>query len=146
MIPTLKFEGGVELQKALEALPAKVSKRIQDAALFYAAEPMRRTMELRAPVEPGKPDAKDSIVIRRVKGQDTQEAAVAVGPSKAGWYLSFQELGTAHHAPQPFARPAFDENVGRALQRLGEDIWVSLAGRGIARSQTVAGAVMGEEV
>ena len=146
MIPTLKFEGGMELQKALEALPAKVSKRIQYEALFHASEPMRRTWELRAPREPGKPDAADSILIRRARTTDAQEAVVAVGPSKAGWYLSFQELGTAHHAPQPSGRPAFDENVGRALQRRGEDIWVSLAGRGIARSQTVSGAVMGEEV
>jgi HK97 gp10 family phage protein len=146
MIPTLKFEGGVELQKALESLPSRVSKRIQYEALFHAAEPMRRTMELRAPVEPGKPDAKDTMMIRRTKSQDAHESTISIGPSKAGWYLSWQELGTAHHAPQPFARPAFDENVGRALQRLGEDIWVSLAGRGISRSQTVSGAVMGEEV
>lgn len=146
MKPTFRFEGGQELQKALAQLPARVSKRVQVEALFHAAEPMRRDMERSAPVEPGKPDARDTIIIQRRRGVDAQETTVVVGPSKAGWYLSFQEFGTAHHPPQPFARPAFDRNQGEAMQRLAADIWVSLAGRGIQRSVTALAPVMGEEV
>lgn len=145
MIPTLSFEGSAELQKALEQLPARVSKRFQLEALEHAAVPMKRSMEMKAPHEPGKPDLKDSITISRTKGEDRQEMAVAVGPSRAGWYGSFQEFGTAHHAPQPFVRPAFEEQAGAALQRLSADIWASLAGRGIQRSVTVPTAVIGEE-
>lgn len=146
MNPSFTFTGGQELQKALEQLPARVSKRFQLEALEHAAEPMRRAMELKAPVEPGKPDLRDTMVISRARGVDAKAAVVAVGPSRKGWHGSFQELGTAHVAPQPFVRPAFAEKAQEAMQRLGADIWASLASRGISRSVSSAVAVMGEEV
>lgn len=146
MIPLFEFTGGQELQKALDSLPARVSKRFQLEALEHAAEPMRRQMEMLAPVEPGKPDLRDTIVISRARGVDAKETLVAVGPSRKGWYGSFQEFGTAHHAPQPFVRPAFAQKAGEAMRRLAADIWVSLAGRGIQRTSTANVVVMGEEV
>lgn len=145
MIPLFDFQGGQELQKALEQLPARVSKRFQLEALEHAAEPMRRAMELKAPVGPDRPHLRDTMTISRVRGHDVKEAAVAVGPAKSGYYGSFQEFGTAHHAPQPFVRPAFAEKAQEAMQRLGADIWASLASRGISRSVSSAVAVMGEE-
>jgi len=42
-------------------------------------------------------------------------AEVYVGPGKGGAHGVLQEFGTVHHRPQPFARPAWDENKGKAL-------------------------------
>ena len=146
IVPLMKFEGGKEMQAALEKLPTRVSRRFQFEALTHAAEPMRRAMEVKAPHEPGKPDIRDQMVINRTRGIDAKEAAVAVGPSKKGWYGGFVEFGTAHTSPQPFVRPAFAENAATAMQRLAADIWASLASRGIHRSsQSFVIGVQGEE-
>lgn len=134
---TLKFEGGKDLQERLAELSQRVSSNIQRAALKHAAEPMRRQMELTAPHEPGKPDLRDDMVISNAKG-DTGTVAVAVGPSRKGYYGSFQELGTAHIPARPFVRPAFDQQASAALVLIKEDIWLSLVARGgIVASTTV---------
>lgn len=144
---SLTMHGGKDLAKALDALSAKVSKRLLIEALTEAAEPMRQSMARHAPVDPGKPDLRDTMTINRSRGEDVREAAVAVGPSKAGWYGSFQEFGTKHHGAQPFVRPAFDETAQQCLNVLGEVLWRELAGRGVHRPTVIAeGPVIGEEV
>jgi HK97 gp10 family phage protein len=92
-----------------------------------------------APHEPGKPDLRDAMVISTSRGQDRNEAAVAIGPTRKGFYGSFQELGTKHHAAQPFVRPALDRNVQISLQILASAIWRELAAKGISRSSTTTG-------
>jgi len=131
---TVKFTGGVELAATLEKLPQRVSTRIQREALMDAAEPMRKRMAQLAPFEPGKPDLRDAMTISNARGQDARETAVAVGPSKAGFYGSFLELGTKFIHARPFVRPAFDENVQKSLGILGAAMWTALAARGIGRS------------
>lgn len=140
---SLKFEGGRELAAALGQLSGRVSKRIQREALVMAADPMRKAMAQKAPHEPGKPDLRDTMTISNARGQDSNEVAIAVGPSKAGFYGSFQEFGTARHGAQPFARPAFDETANAALQVIADDLWTSLAGRGISRSVTSDDPIIG---
>ncbi len=144
---TLKFEGGKALAANLDKLTARVSKRMVMECLKEAAEPLRTSMSRKAPHEPGKPDLRDTMTISASRGQDAKETAVAVGPSRAGFYGSFQELGTSRHAAQPFARPAFDETAGRSLNILGDALWRELAGRGLQRPmETVSVPVQGEEV
>jgi HK97 gp10 family phage protein len=133
---TFKVDGLSQLATALQQLPSRVSKKIQREALVHAAEPMRQRMASTVAYEPGKPDIRDAMVISTARGQDANETAVAVGPNKAGFYGSFLEFGTAHMAAQPFARPAFDATWREALQRMRDDIWVSLAGRGGIRTAT----------
>jgi HK97 gp10 family phage protein len=55
--------------------------------------------------------------------------AVAVGPSKAGFYGIFQEFGTVHHGAQPFARPAFDQTVQKSLGILAAALWQAIGKR-----------------
>lgn len=133
---TVKFEGGKELLAALQQLPQRVGKRFQREALVHAAEPMAKAMSIHAPRgNPHPPNLKDEILIRNSRGKDAQETVIAVGPSNRAFYGGFQELGTAHHAAQPFARPAFDETWMEALRRFAADCWVSLASRKIVRSK-----------
>jgi HK97 gp10 family phage protein len=142
----LTFEGGPALAKALASLSQGVSRRIQREVLREAAEPMRREMAVLAPHEPGAPDLRESMTISPAKGEDEQEVAVAVGPSRKAFYGSFQEFGTAHHGAQPFARPAFDSKVSTSLDLIGKGLWRELAGKGIGRARTIQTPVQGEEV
>lgn len=134
----VKFEGGPELVRALESLSTRVSKRVMREALESAGEPIRLAMQQKAPREPGAPDLADNMVIgnARVEGllDDSQTAAVAIGPSKGFFYAFFQEFGTVHHPAQPFARPAFDEGVARAIRDIAASMWTALAAKGISRS------------
>lgn len=93
-------------------------------------------MSVMAPHAPGKPDLRDTISVSGARGTDSNEIAVAIGPSRAGFYGSFQELGTKHHAAQPFARPAFDSQGPTSLQIIASAIWRELAARGISRTVT----------
>lgn len=49
-------------------------------------------------------------------------AEVHVGPGKGGSHGVLQEFGTAHHAPQPFARPAWDQHKGEALEIIKREL------------------------
>lgn len=146
---TMKFEGGAELAKALEGLSARVSKRMLREALEDAAEPMRRSMAAMAPREPGAPDLADHIVIstarvKKVAGDESQSAAVAVGPAREFYYGLFQEFGTSFHGAQPFVRPAFDGAVSRTISEMARALWTALAARGISRSATSDAPIQGE--
>lgn len=159
----MKISGGPQFAKALQALPFEKSRGLLVKILKHAAEPVRERMEQLAPVEPGKPDLKDAIVVQSVRKiddgtelearvLDDSEAAVAIGPSKDAFYGIFQEYGVAPHGthpgnrPQPFARPAWDEQQLTALKIVQDDIWAHLrntavrspSGRGESFSGTTA--------
>jgi HK97 gp10 family phage protein len=146
MRTSFRMDGGKELVKALNQLSHRVSKKILLESLHEAAEPIRKRMEQNAPVSPEAPHLRDVMVIRTSRGEDARETAVAVGPTRAGFYGSFQEFGTAHHAPQPWARPAWEATSGQALQILGAAIWRELAGRGISRGMATATVPVEDEV
>ena len=139
----MKISGGPQFAKALQALPFNKQRGVLTAMLKKAAEPTRQRMEDLAPREAGKPDLADHILIQSVRSIDDgtelearplndSEAAVAIGPAKSAFYGSFQEFGTVPHgehpghAPQPFARPAWDETQQTALRSIQEDIWARL--------------------
>lgn len=141
---TVKFEGGEELAKTLNALPMELTRRVVLDALVLAAEPMRRSAGQKAPREPGAPDLADNIGISvsdRIgsteggswRGRDDQEHAVAVGPTKGFFYGLFQEYGTVRHGAQPFMRPAFDSEADGALNILADELWWAIR-RGIPAS------------
>lgn len=142
-----KMEGGPELAAALNGLPKRVRKNVLREVLTDVGEPMRRRMGALAPRDPGAPDLADNIVISpstragvdesgvSLKADEFQ-AAVAIGPARGFFYGLYQEFGTIHHGPQPFARPAFDADAPKAVTEIGRRLWVELAGRGISRSGT----------
>lgn len=150
-----RIEGGQELARNLNALPARVSRRIMLEALRDAAEPMRARMAALAPREPGAPDLAENIVVSVAQrigstegGQwrprfDDKEAAVAVGPAKGFFYGLMQEYGTVRHGAQPFARPAFSSEAPKALKILTDALWTAIAGRGGIRIESALGPVSG---
>ena len=139
---SVQFEGGKELVAALGTLSKAMSKKILIESLKDAAEPMRARMARLAPKgDPQGVNLSQSMEVMTSRGQDALEAAVAVGPTKEAFYGSFQEFGTAHHAAQPFARPAFDSEKEKALQLLAAALWRELAARGVNRGTVLGGPV-----
>lgn len=131
----VRVEGLRELGVAMQALGADVAKRIATSMTSAAAGLVRKDAIARAPehdephvvdgveVQPG--NLKRNIVRKKVgKGKTslTSEHIVTVrGKREDGYaarYGRLQEFGTVHHAPQPFLRPAFDNNRMRAVEEM----------------------------
>ena len=138
-----KFAGGAELARTLGKLSIAVSVKVSRDALKFAAEPVRAKAGALAPRRAPAPDLADNIVISSARVQDTEAAAVAIGPSKAFPHGLLQEIGTAHHAAQPFLRPAFLSGIATVLQRFGQEVWRVLASKGISRTGTSSGPTTG---
>lgn len=139
------LQGLEDLRRTLRQLDPSEARGVKTAMLKKAAEPMRQRMSELAPVEEGKPDLRDTMVIQAVRKVDDldigeiklqdDESAVAVGPNQFGWYGLFQEFGTAPHGEhpghpaQPFVRPAFDERLPAAIQILRDELFRYVRGR-----------------
>lgn len=111
---TVKVHGLRELQRALKQMPKAVAGNVLAKTLSEAGEPFARRATALAPVLTGA--LKASIVVGRAKKTRTS-ATVAIGPGPHPQGV-FQEFGTAHHAAQPFMRPAWDAHKHRALDEI----------------------------
>lgn len=115
---TIKLEGFKELDAALSELSRSVGKAVLRRAGLSAAEPMARAMRQLAPKD--EYDLSESISastkltgrqrsLHRKMFRDDRDAVeifVGPGPDPAA---HLQEFGTSRFPPQPFARPAFDQ-------------------------------------
>jgi len=139
MSTTIRFTGGAQLQRNLDLLSTRMSRKVQQQALVEAAEPLRTTMAQLAPRAPGAPDLADHIVIGTARLP--QQVAVSVGPAKGFFYGFFLEYGTARQRPQAFMRPAFDRHVasGLTLKVIMGSLWRALIARGFGSARTSGG-------
>ncbi len=138
-MPTkVKIEGLRELGAALRELGDEVSKRVIFAATLKSAAVVRARARELAPksdrphrvgrggpvVQPGNLAA--GIATKRLKQFKTGRADYEVRwkAKRKGdpFYGLFQEFGTAHHAAQPFMRPAFDQTKEQALQTMQDTL------------------------
>lgn len=131
----VRVEGLRELGEAMRALGKEVATKVATSMTSAAAGMVRKDAVSRAPehdephtvdgveVQPG--NLKRNIVRKKVsksKTRLTSEHIVTVrGKRKDGYaarYGRLQEFGTVHHVPQPFLRPAFDNNRMRAVEEM----------------------------
>lgn len=132
-----KVEGLRELERSLRELPKATARNVLRRVLIKRAEPMAETMRALVPDDPATPETKDlkgsiGVGIKLSKRQaklhrkehkdDKQFAEVFVGAGPKP-HAHLQEFGTAHHAPQPFVRPAWDQHKGEILDGLKDDLW-----------------------
>lgn len=121
-VTRMKVEGLRELDKALGELPKSTGKNVLRRTLKKAGEPLRADWASRAPKATG--DLSESVAIstklgprqkrlQRKRHKSTVEVFVGAGKLPQA---HLQEWGSAHHAPQPHARPAWDANQMRTLE------------------------------
>lgn len=143
MITRLRFEGGQELAANLADLSTRMQKGILLEALKQGGEPIRAHAAGNAPRSDEPPHVGDHIVVGSVRSKGSG-ASVAIGPSRdfeerANIYPIMQEVGTVHHEPQPFLRPAFDSRGQQALGVIKQGIWFELLKRGIGSTRGSGG-------
>lgn len=134
---TVQVEGLSALEQALGQLPQATAKNILRRTSRAALEPMAEVARQLAPDDPvtGAPDLRTSIAVshRHKSGRALRLALSAhsvttfMGPTKGGYPQAImQEFGTEHHPPQPFMRPAWDQEAEATLERvrvgLGDEI------------------------
>lgn len=140
---TIRLEGFRELERALAELGnVRTRKAVGRRALLKAAEPMARIADALAPDDPT--DNADHIRVavgtrlsrrqgrqhRKMFRDDRAAVEVFVGAAAhpASWN---QEFGNVNHGPQPFMRPAWDQDrmamLGRLKAELAADIQRSVA-------------------
>jgi len=143
---TIRLEGFRELERELEKL-GTVSARKASArrSLKKAAAPMAEIARGLAPRDQGGGmHMADSIAVstklsKRQAGAHRKmfrndkaavEMFVGPGPFPAAWT---QEFGTVNHGPQPFMRPAFDQDHRALLDRLKAELWADIE-KAVARA------------
>lgn len=133
MAVTMKLDGFEGFEKNLEQLEKLSTRRsVARRSLIKAAKPMADMAQGMAPVGDTNTLAPSIIVGTKLsKRQAAQhrkmfrndraavEVFVGAGPLSSA---HTQEFGTVNHGPQPFMRPAFDQDHRALLQRLGVEM------------------------
>lgn len=136
----VRIAGLSELNRALGELPKATGKAVLLRVLRDAAEPVAAAMRARAPSDPTDelPDIIPSIGVgtklsdrqarlhKKMFRDDRAAAEMFVGVGKIP-HSHLQEWGTAHHAAQPFARPAWDATKDQALDIVAGDLGDEIA-------------------
>lgn len=134
---TVRVDGLREIDAALKELPKAAGKTAMRRVLKKRAEPIAEMMRSLAPDDPetGGKDLRNSIGVstrlsprqrrqhRKIDDRAGVEMFIGAGPLPQA---HLQEFGTAHHAPQPFARPAWDAHKGALLKGIGADMWLEI--------------------
>jgi HK97 gp10 family phage protein len=114
-MPTFHIDGLKELAEAMaEELPKATSTNVVKRALGRAADPIEQDAQAAAPHLTGKlqrsftTSSKLSPHQREVTVKESK-VEVYVGPAALVQAIT-SEFGTAHQAPRPFMRPAWDNN------------------------------------
>lgn len=133
MATRIQVSGLKELGEAMSKMSSAVAMKIARGMTNAGAHVVKKDAIARAPkhdkphmlegvlVQPG--NLKKNIVAKRVSKSDlTSEHIVTVrGKKKDGYaarYGRLQEFGTVKEPPQPFLRPAFDNNVNKAVDAM----------------------------
>jgi HK97 gp10 family phage protein len=126
-MPMFHIEGLRELADAMaEELPKATATNVVKRALGRAADPIEQDAQQAAPHLTGKlqrsftTSSKLSPHQRTVTVKESR-VEVYVGPAALVQAIT-SEFGTAHQAPQPFMRPAWDNNKRAALDSIKEDL------------------------
>lgn len=111
-----------ELERNARLLEDAIEDELPDA-VDAGAEVVEEGARKRAPRETGK-GAEE--ITREFRKKGKTEAAVAIGPGSEGFWLLFQEVGTEHHPPQPWLRPALDNKRKEAAAKFARKMRVRI--------------------
>lgn len=139
MAQRVRVEGLRELEAALRELPRATGKGALRRVLKKRAEPIAAEMRAKAPDDPatGGNDLRSSIGVstklsrrqatlhRKMFRNDKAAVEMFVGAGPLP-QAHLQEFGSSIHGPQPFARPAWDNNKTAILEGLKDDLWAEI--------------------
>lgn len=132
MTRTVKIEGLREVEKAMEELGRAASTAAGRKALLEGGEILARSMRNLAPKDEGHLIESIDVgtkLTRRQRSLHRRESPVEVFVGANDPAAVTQEFGTVDHAPQPFARPAWDETQDDVLKRVGDVLMVEVEKR-----------------
>jgi HK97 gp10 family phage protein len=128
-----KVEWLVGSDKALAEVGTKATqKNILRRMLLKAAKGIDDAASSLAPVETGKLQISvitGTKLTRRQKSSAYKAGKLGVVEVHVGTALSrglFQEFGTYKQSPQPFMRPAWDNEKNRSLETIKTELWVEI--------------------
>ncbi|AKG94521.1 hypothetical protein Shpa_10 [Paracoccus phage Shpa] len=143
----VSLSGLKELDERMSNLTRGMQRGALRSALMKAAKPLVEIAKHKAPVKSGK--LRDSIMVgaklnsrqaklhRRMFRDDRSSIELFVGPSYlmggGGRHGHLLEFGTRKMAAQPFMRPAWDQDREAMLERIGDELRLSID-RAIARA------------
>lgn len=113
-----------EVKTALDQVSGGLRGAILADAVLAGANVIVRDARERTPRDTGK--LARSITAEVEEKGDTH-VTTHIGWHPEAFYGKYQELGTAHHAPQPHLRPAFDAKREEAVRVTAEMIKERLA-------------------
>lgn len=129
----VKTTGFKDVDAALAKIEKKATqKAVMRRALKTAAQPMADAAKSKAPRDDGtlqasigvstKLSGRQKKLHRKLFRNDKAavEMFVGAGPLSSAHN---QEFGNEHHGPQPFMRPAWDQEGRKTLDRLGTEMW-----------------------
>jgi HK97 gp10 family phage protein len=119
---TFRIEGMAEIERAMKELGERASNRIARSALNRVGTVVVRAAREKVPVDSG--DLKRAITkrLRRHRSWSHRQIlliGVQTPTSRRAHLVEFAtktETGAIRTRPQPFLRPAMDENEGKILQ------------------------------
>ena len=145
MTATVRLEGFKELEAELERLAKPAARKASGRrALRRAAQPMADlaqglaprgdTQRLAPSITVGTRLSKRQARMHRRMFRDERAAVemfVGAGPLPAA---HTQEFGTINHGPQPFLRPAWDQDQRAMLDRIKAELWADIQ-KAVARAE-----------
>lgn len=161
----VRLEGFSELEEALDQLSKSAGRGVLKRGLKKAAQPTADLMNSLAPEGPTG-NLKGSIVVgsklsknqtgehRKLVRDDRSSVEMFVGAdyNLSGRHAHLVEFGTGPRfhketgrfvgsmPPQPFARPAWDQDQEAMLERLSEELWAEIE-KSIARAERKAARI-----
>ena len=124
---TVKIEGLREVDAALGQLGKATGRNVMRRVAIKRLQPIADEMKANAPVD--QSDLRDSIIVTTKnpkRNRKRSEVEAHAGPGRHP-QAHLQEFGTAHHAPQPFARPAWDGGKDALLEGITDDFWTEIS-------------------
>lgn len=137
---TVTVDGLSDLENTLRQLPTATQRNVLRRVLMQRGQLLADHMRALAPDDPNTPntnDLKGSIAVgtklgtrqarlhRKENKDDRDFAEVFVGAGVLP-QAHLQEFGTINHGPQPFARPAWDEDQNVLLDGIADDLWKAI--------------------
>lgn len=134
-----RLDGAKELDKVLQSLAATTARGVTRRALTRALEPVAEAARGMAPKDTGKLAENIGVSSKLTKSQAREARGTTsrdvqtlyVGPQWASAHLVEFGTGPRHHKsgkfvgvmpPQPFMRPAWDQNRQQVLDTLTDEI------------------------